>query len=122
MLLAWPDAQLRRRCATGTSWQKCSSQQQAAAQDLLITVCEAPTLRDLLMFRSVHVTLMVTGGLGLAMEEVDMHVRLLTGIGQPLALTRPASLLDHGEVQAMIVDDVIIAGQSLSRTASWGDV
>lgn len=118
MQLAWSDVLLRQRCVVGTAWQECSAHQQAAAQDLLITVCEAPSLGDLLRFHSILSALDGAGGLVLTLEDVHIRARLLATTGGPLILTGPVSLLDHGRVQAMIVDDLVAAGHSLSRATT----
>ncbi|GAA2239854.1 hypothetical protein GCM10010413_46980 [Promicromonospora sukumoe] len=114
MQLGWSDPRLEGWCLTGARLSATLGAHADAAEDLLHVVSQAPRLEHLATFQSVQIDV-DAGNLTLSIEEVDMHARPLSPDGAPYVLANRASLPDHALSQALLVQDLLIQGQSILR-------
>lgn len=116
MLLAWPDPRLKRCCTSAAELRAASGDQAAAAEDLLATVARAQTLGVVMGLRSIR-TAIDGDGLTFSLEEIEMHARLLTAEGKLYPLRAANSLAPHVGAQRLLIDDLRVGGQSVTRLA-----
>lgn len=117
MQLAWSHSELESCCVGGTRLRALTGDQAEAAEDLLNLVARAPRLAAITTFRSVRVGV-AAGRLTFSIEEIDMHTRPLNSDGIPQQIQDLKSLPDYATCRALVIDDLRVRGESVSRLAS----